>query len=195
MRHDKIILGITGPIACGKNEASRILQRSGAYVIDVDRVGHEVLKQRAVKNKLTRTFGNKILNKVGDISRISLGAIVFGDKKKLLKLNKISHPAILKEVLNSIKKSNKRQIVINAAVLKEIGLSKYCDQIWLVAASKANRIKRLLSKGLDKKEILKRINSQRTFAGYKKEADIIINNNGSKIDLAKRVKKLVSSYL
>ncbi|MEK7376419.1 MAG: dephospho-CoA kinase, partial [Candidatus Margulisiibacteriota bacterium] len=72
---------------------------------------------------------------------------------------------------------------------KEIGLAKYCGQIWLVASSRANRIKRLLSKGFDRKEILARIASQRSLAGYKKEADLIIKNNGSKSALAKKVER------
>ena len=189
MKRDKIILGITGPIACGKNEVCGILRRSGAFTIDADRAGHEVLRQRAVKNKLTTIFGGEILDKGGEIRRNILGTIVFGNKKLLLKLNRITHPAILKEVVKKIKNTKKRRIVINAAVLKEIGLAKYCGQIWLVASSRANRIKRLLSKGFDRKEILARIASQRSLAGYKKEADLIIKNNGSKSALAKKVER------
>ena len=189
------IIGITGPIACGKNEVCRIMQRYGAYVIDVDRVGHEVLKQRPLLKRLIAAFGDKILGRGGQINRRSLGAIVFGNKKLLAKLNRVSHPAILNDVAKKIKNTDKKRVVINAAVLKEIGLSKYCDQIWLVASSRPNRIKRLLNKGLGNKEILSRIRSQRTFADYRKEADLIINNNGSRSDLAKKVGKLISRYL
>ena len=195
MSNKKHIIGITGPMACGKNEVCRILQRSGAHIIDVDLIGHKVLRQRTVKNKIISVFGNKILDKSNNIQRSSLAAVVFGNKKLLAKLNKISHPAILREVVKTIKRTNKKQIVINAAVLKEIGLEKYCDQIWLITSSRENRIKRLQKKGLDKKEILKRISSQRSIGDYKKGADIIINNNGSKSELANRVKKVLSRHL
>ena len=189
------IIGITGPIACGKNEICRILRRSGAYIIDVDTVGHEILRQRRVINKLTAAFGDKVLDKGKNICRSSLGEMVFGYKKNLLKLNKITHPVILKEVLKRIKSTKKKHTVINAAVLKEIGLAKYCDRIWFVASSKANRTKRLLSKGFGRKEIFARIASQKSTADYVKEADIVIRNNGSKSELARKVERLISRYL
>ena len=38
------ILGLTGQMGSGKSEVARILRKLGAEVIDVDALGHEILK-------------------------------------------------------------------------------------------------------------------------------------------------------
>ena len=195
MRPKSTVLGITGPIGSGKDETCRILKKLGFYIIDADRIGHEVLRENTLKNKLISVFGREVLGPGGAISRKKLGGLVFSGRKRLSFLNSLTHPVIRKKIEVLVNRSRSSKVAINAAVLKEIGLSKYCDQIWLVGSSRPNRIKRLLRKGLNRKETLKRIKSQRSIESYKKESDIIIDNNGSKKDLAIKVKILISGYL
>ena len=50
---------------------------------------------KAVKNKIVRAFGKSILN-AGKISRRRLKDIVFNDHARLVRLNNIIHPLIIK---------------------------------------------------------------------------------------------------
>ena len=77
-------------------------------------------------------------------------------------------------------------IVINAAVLKEIGLIDIVDQVWVVMASKEKRLKRLIKKGMDRSDALKRMNSQLSQKEYLDMADLVIKNDGTLKELKTR---------
>ncbi|MFH1387575.1 MAG: dephospho-CoA kinase [bacterium] len=171
-----MIIGLTGPIAAGKDTVAKILKKHGAIVIDADKLAHTL-------------YSPEVLKVFGTINRKKLGAIVFADKKKLRLLNQIIHPALKKKIeslLSNLTPSAyglKPFIVINAAVLKEIGLTELVDKVWVVVAPKAVRLQRLMAKGLTKQEALLRINSQRSQKDYLKAADVVIDNSGTKKEL------------
>ncbi|MFA6430936.1 MAG: dephospho-CoA kinase [Candidatus Margulisiibacteriota bacterium] len=174
-----MIIGLTGPIASGKDELAKLFMKNGAYVLDVDKVAHELYSVHSpVWQKLVAAFGSKVLNRGGIINRKKLGAIVFSDKAAMHRLNKIVHPALKEAVINLIQE-HPTLIVINAAVLKEIGLIEIVDQVWVVMASRERRLKRLLRKGSSKENALKRINSQLPQKEYLEMADVLIKNDGS----------------
>ena len=183
---------MTGPIGSGKDEVAKILKRRGAFVIDADEAAHTLYKPQApVWHELLKTFGSKIMVRGGKINRKKLAEIVFSDKKLLQKLNEIVHPYLKEEIIKIVdsrksKVENRAPIVINAAVLKEIGLLDVVDEIWVVAASKKTRLKRSIKNGLSKPEALKRMNSQTSQKDYLKMADVVIKNDGSKENLAKK---------
>lgn len=157
------IIGLTGPIASGKDEAAKILKKRGAVIIDADRLAHALYSPEIDRKKLAR--------------------IVFSDKKKLRELNRIIHPHLKKAVILAIRHATRdtRQatVVVNAAVLKEIGLIPYVDEVWVVTASREKRLKRLLKKGIALADAKKRMNSQLSLADYIKIADIVIKNEGT----------------
>ena len=93
MKKSKIIIGLTGPIASGKNEAAKILNSWGGYIIDADKIGHLILNSH--KDEIVSMFGKNIISDDGSIGRAKLATIVFSDKKKLNKLNSFAHPKIL----------------------------------------------------------------------------------------------------
>ncbi|MFA6548729.1 MAG: dephospho-CoA kinase, partial [Candidatus Margulisiibacteriota bacterium] len=56
------IIGLTGPIAAGKDAVAKILERRGALVIDADQVAHTLYEpQTAVWREVVRAFGSKVL--------------------------------------------------------------------------------------------------------------------------------------
>ncbi len=189
-----LIIGLTGPIASGKNEVCKILRRRGAYVVDADKIGHEVMKpQSDVWHNLVKTFGSKILMSGGRVNRRKLGEIVFSNSKLLKKLDRIMHPPMKKEISSLISRLSPQKykyIVINAAVLKEMDLIPLVDEVWVVLAPKKKRLKWLMKKGLSRQRALARIKSQRSDREYLKIADRVIKNNFSKQKLRDGVLKL-----
>ncbi|MFH1361170.1 MAG: dephospho-CoA kinase, partial [bacterium] len=147
------IIGLTGPIASGKNEVAKILKKFGAEVIDVDQEAHDLYPFGAAKRK-------------------KLAEVVFHDKKKLQELNRIVHPKLRQKVIerSRLLVVSCKLLVINAAVLKEIGLISLCDEVWTVMAKRETRLKRLLKKGLVRQSAIARLRSQMSQKEYLKLA-------------------------
>lgn len=180
------VVGLTGPIGAGKDEAAKILKRRGAYVIDADSLAHKLYSsQTPLWHELVKAFGSKILMRGGRINRKKLGEIVFSDKRKLDQLNRLVHPRLREAIIKETR--DDRLTVINAAVLKEIGLLDLVDQVWLVTAPKALRLKRLIKGGLPEKEAKARIKVQASSREYSKIADVVINNTGTLKQLSGKV--------
>ncbi|RAO99146.1 hypothetical protein PW5551_05550 [Petrotoga sp. 9PW.55.5.1] len=193
-----MVIGITGPAGSGKSTVSKLIKKilnNKVCIIDVDRVGHEVLALFLIKKKLREVFGEKIFDNEGNISRVKLGNIVFSDKEKLEILNQTVHPAIFKKTREILKKSLKKSdiIILDAALLHKIGLDKLCDKIILVESTKQKRIERLIDKrGVPKEKAEKIVNSQNLEnLGY---YDFKIYNEEDINKLYKEVAKIVQKF-
>lgn len=191
------VIGLTGPIAAGKDAAAKILRRHGAVIVDADTVAHQLYEevQSPVWQETVKVFGSKTLRRGGKINRKKLGEIVFSDQKKLAELNRIVHPHLKKEILRQIEElklklqiSNIKIIVINAAVLKEIGLVDHVDEVWVVLASLSIRLRRLMASGLTKTQAWQRLRAQASDKAYQKIADMVIRNNGTKKQLNVKIR-------
>lgn len=176
-----MIVGLTGGIASGKSTVSSILKDLGAYIIDVDEVGRNVVqKGEKAYNEIVQYFGDKILMANGEINRKALGHIVFSDSEKLKKLNSITHPKIIDKVKETIdqKRSEGREvIVVDAAILIEMGLNLLCDSVWLVSVDKDIRLQRLMDRDrLSENDALNRIKAQFSDEEKSRYSDVIIDN-------------------
>jgi len=93
-----VIIGVTGGIASGKSTVTKFFIDLGAYLIDWDVLGHEVmLPQKRAWKGVVDYFGTEILNEDLSINRQILGQLVFNKPEKLQRLNQIVHPEIFKE--------------------------------------------------------------------------------------------------
>jgi len=193
-----ILLGITGVPGVGKSLAAEYFKRQGAIIISGDDTGREVLKEfPAVLNRLTGAFGNEILNADGKLNRSSLGRIVFGDPKALMKLNAIIHPHLLRLLKKKIDKYRKsrssKMVVVDAALIFEWGIEKWFDYILVITANRTNRIARLMNSGLTRKEAEGRIRSQIPQREKAKMADFVIVNDDTRRSLKIQVDSLLKS--
>ena len=63
-----IVIGLTGGVGAGKDEAARVFKKMGAVIINADEVGHRLLeKSTPVYQKIVKLFGLGILNPDGEI--------------------------------------------------------------------------------------------------------------------------------
>ncbi len=164
-----MIVTVTGKAGSGKSLASKVFASKGFKLIDADRIGHDVLEYPDVKKNIVSVFGENVLNE-DKIDRKILGDIVFNDKNKLKELNKIVHPVICKEIMNSV--SSPGNFVIDAALFYELNLVDITDIIVLVTAPREMVYKRLSKKY--SKEIIDNIyKSQKLPKNY----DYLIEND------------------
>jgi dephospho-CoA kinase len=189
-----IVIGLTGGIASGKSTISDMLRELGAAVIDVDIVGREVVSQGGIAyNRIIESFGSDILMPDGEINRKKLGNIVFSDEEKLKLLNEITHPAIIENVNATIEilKKQKKAVVVDAAILIEMGLNKYVDCVWLVLANRETQLKRVMERDkLSSKDAWNRINAQMTNEERLQYADAVIDTTHPIDVVRNRVKEL-----
>jgi len=188
-----MVIGITGSFCTGKSKVASIFRELGAGVIDLDKLAHRALKPKSKSFKeVVKEFGRDILvNK--RIDRLILAGKVFGNKKRITKLNSIIHPVVIKDMLNLLKSSSKRYkiIAIEAPLLFEAGLKKYFDYIIVVKADKNIQIRRAMRKTrISKANVLKRINSQWPIGRKVKLADFIIDNSGSINKTRRQIKEI-----
>jgi dephospho-CoA kinase len=191
-----LVIGLTGPIASGKNTVAKMFARRGAFVIDADTIGHQAIApQSKVWHEIVKVFGSKVLNRGGAVNRRKLSRIVFSNPSLLIKLDKMTHPEmrrIISAKIKLAKMSDKKHIVINAALFEEMKLLPLVDKVIVVLSGKNSRVRRLLKKGRSREESLAKIKAQRSDAEYLKMADIVIVNDKSIEELKKKVIKVIS---
>lgn len=184
-------VGLTGGIGSGKSTAAGFLAGLGAAVVDLDRIGHEVLKQPEIREKLAGELGKDILDDNGEIDRARLGRKVFSDRQALSKLNAIVHPAIDKvvgEQAGEYRRRGVKVVVFEAAALLEAGRDRQFDEIWVTAAPEAAVLKRLSGRpGLTEADAKARLRSQITDEERTGLADVVIANDGTLEELRQKV--------
>ena len=186
-----MIIGLTGGIATGKSQSSKIFKELGCYIIDADKLSRTLTsKDSKCLKEIVETFGTDILNYNGTLNRKKLGQIVFNDKQAKMDLERIIHPHIIKKTNEIIaKKYNKTNIIVDAPLLFEVGLDRVCDKVIVIYARYHIQITRFMKRdNLSKEEAIKRIALQMPIEDKMRLADITIDNSGTLIDLKKNVK-------
>jgi dephospho-CoA kinase len=159
-----VVIGLTGPIGCGKSTVAGMLGQLGGSVIDADVLAREVTAPgqpalRAIRDR----FGDGVFDSAGVLDRAALGAIVFEDEGALRDLEAIVHPGVrsrIEERLAQAEREGDPFVVIEAIKLVEGGLADRCDEVWLVECQPAVQRERLAVRGLDPADIDRRMAAQ-----------------------------------
>ena len=190
-----MVIGLTGQTGSGKSTVARLL---GFESINADEVAHEVLLDPRVKNELCGRFGQDILDDNGEINRGELAKKAFANPNSLAMLGAITHPAIIKEILDRIELLEGRGekiILLDAPTLFESGAHKMCSKIIFVTADGQIRKKRIMERdGLSEQAAELRLRAQKTDDFYK-SADYKIINNGDKRELEKSALSLKEALI
>jgi dephospho-CoA kinase len=195
------IIGLTGGIGAGKSTVASLLVDRGAVIIDADRVAHDVyLPGTEGHDALVERFGQEIIGPDGHIDRRLLGAQVFGDEQALADLNAIIHPlvrqAVAARLLELTEDSPDAVVVIEAALMTETGWAGGSGTLWVVIAEPDIAMARLVrDRGMDPHDAKLRMAAQTSNEERKKFADILIENNGSLLDLEAEVERAWRAYL
>jgi len=192
-----ILIGLTGPIACGKTSVLELLKNRGARTMDADAMVHRLMDPgEAVWKAVVESFGRDILRADDTIDRGRLGQIVFRDERAMRRLERIVHPAIGEAierelaVLRQEEKDRQEPIVavLEAIKLIEGGYHKRCQSVWIVICDPGRQIERLVrTRNLSVEEAKARLRSQPGWDEKMVYADVVIRNNGSWQDLESQV--------
>jgi dephospho-CoA kinase len=187
-----ILVGLTGGVATGKSTIADLFKRYGAVVIDADELAHEaVAPGKPAWREIVSTFGRSILNPDRSINRHALSAIVFRNKAKLRRLERMIHPRVARRqasLTSRAAKNDPRTVVIyDVPLLFEAGIDRRVDTTIVVTADRETQIARLRNRnGLSRADAIRRIRSQMPLSKKIRLADIVIDGT---LPLSKLVKQ------
>lgn len=190
------IIGLTGGIATGKSNVSNVLRQAGVKVWDADEEAREVVRPfvegwYAIKEH----FDDKFFNDDNTLRRRDLAEFIFNNKKELKKLNSLLHPIILKNMnycLDVWKNEGESIAVIDASLLFESSIDKYCDEVWVVSCGKDEQIRRIITRDdLSAEDAMKRIDAQMPDSLRRLKANRIIDTMQSKSKTQEFVRTLI----
>jgi dephospho-CoA kinase len=159
-----VIIGLTGPIGCGKSTVADMLGELGGVVIDADVLAREVTAPgEPALRALRERFGEHVFESSGALDRGALGRVVFSDPAALRDLEAIVHPGVRRLVEERLERASREGdpfVVIEAIKLVEGGLAARCDEVWLIDCPAEAQRSRLAARGLSPAEVEQRLGAQ-----------------------------------
>jgi dephospho-CoA kinase len=189
------VIGLTGGIASGKSFVADILEELGAVVIDADQLAREVVKPGAEPYRMiVEAFGRNVLQPDGTLDRKALGKIVFSDPDARKRLERITHPAIIRlaeKRLEGERLKGTDVVFYMVPLLLEVGLTSSVDEVWVVYADDETQVERLMKRDkIGKDEALGKMAAQMPMDEKIRFGKVIIDNRGTPEETRRKVVEL-----
>lgn len=185
------IIGLAGGVGAGKSAVGECLGRLGCVVIDSDARAKALLDDPAVRDRLARWWGDRVLRPDGTIDREVVAGIVFSDRAQRERLEGLIHPMLADsraEIIRKAAQSGAVGVVIDAPLLIEAGLDAMCDAVIYVDAPLQERLRRVAeSRGWDAAELARRESAQTPLEKKRRRSHYVVRNTGSTDDLCGEV--------
>ncbi len=158
------LIGLTGPIGCGKSTVAAMLGELGATIIDADATARAATAPgESALPAIRARFGDAVFGWDGSLDRAGLARVVFDDAAALADLEAIVHPEVRRRIetaLEAAREAGALLVVVEAIKLVEGGLAERCDEVWLVECSEPDQRSRLAMRGMASDEAARRIRAQ-----------------------------------
>lgn len=190
-------MGLTGGIASGKSAVAAMLREMGFPVLEADVVAHKLIEPgQPAYNEVLREFGAELADATGRIDRAKLAAIVFADRQKLAKLNRIIHPRVEEIVFRQFEDWQRNGVrdagFVEAALLVEAGIAAKLDGLVIAFCSPEQQLERLLARGMSEVEAKRRLAAQLPVEEKLRFATETINCSGTLEETRAQVRALAA---
>ena len=194
------LIGLTGGIGTGKSTVARMLRERGWTVYSSDETAREIMStDDEVRREIADLLGPEVLTE-GGLDRTRIAGLVFGDspdhKKRLQQLDRIVHPRVLDrhmDVIEDEKDNGTPIVVIESALLFEVGLEDGFDWVVVVDCPDEIRIPRVMERsGLTEDQVRSRMKEQLPMQEKRSLADFVVENAGSIEDLQRSLDKVAT---
>lgn len=181
-------VGLTGGVGSGKSTVAALFADHGAVVIDADALAREVVEPGTPGfGAVVAKFGDDVVGPDGSLDRAALAAQVFNDDAKRADLNAIVHPLVGRRMLELAEAAGDAVVVYDVPLLVENDLAAGFDFVVVVLADQDVRLARLAERGMPEADARARMAVQATDEQRQAVADAVIENDGTRADLAARV--------
>jgi dephospho-CoA kinase len=187
-----LLVGLTGGIGSGKSTVAVLLAERGAVVVDADQIAREVVEPGGpAYQPMIERFGPQIVRPDKTLDRAAVAAQAFATPEALVDLNNITHPAIRTVMADRIGEQARTDnvVVVDIPLLAEGGPAAYGLKAVIVVDVPVDvAIQRLVeSRGLSESDARARVAAQASREDRRKLADMVIDNAGSRDDLARQI--------
>ena len=194
-----ISIAITGGIGSGKSTVTDYLTKLGFIVIDADKMAREITAPGGKAIAYIReNFGELYIAEDGSMDRAKMRDLIFKDysKKKLLE------EGTTKVVINDIamikaqsEKDGVKAMFFDIPLLFENNEQGNYDKVWVVTADYDIRRKRVMRRdGIQENIVDLIIGSQKEDDERTSQADDVIYNNGTIVELHRNIDELIEKY-
>ena len=136
-----MIVGITGGIGSGKSTIAKELANRGYMIYDSDCEAKRIIETDfSVRQAICELLGEEAFID-GQYNTAYVSSRVFANRSLLESLNKIVHPAVIKDI-----RQRKGLLFVESAILFESRLDKLCDKIVIIDAPEDIRIARVIAR-------------------------------------------------
>lgn len=191
-----MLIGLTGGFLTGKSTFLKFLKRKGFKTLQVDSLYGKLLKEAFLSKRLVKEFGKDILVR-GGVSKKKLREKLFLKPSLLKKLNRITHPFIIKELKRLLKvlKRGKTPVIVEVPLLYEAKIEALFDKVIVVSSSQREQFKRAKALGYAPKEAKIFIQNQLPLKIKEEKADWVIKNTTNIAELRKKAYQLAKEIL
>ena len=190
-----LLVGLTGGIGSGKSTVSGLLAEHGAVILDADVFARDAVRAGSEGfRRVLERFGASIVGPDGELDRAALASVVFADTQALRDLEGIVHPEVRRLVADGVTDNSgtDKVVVLVNPLLIEMGTHRDCDVVVVVSASPETQIRRSVAAGMEESDVRSRIAAQLPLDERARYADVLLDNEGSREELASQVDGLWS---
>ena len=192
----KILVGLTGGIACGKSAALDFFRDSGLGTVSVDLITHRLLSEdEMVKDALRKEYGDVFFSVEGTVDKRHLGHLIFSNPSKRRWLEEFLHPLIRNEWLNAVANLEENLVAVELPLLFENSLESEFDFVVSIFSNPKTQMHRLLERGLDHSEARNRLDAQLPTGLKARRADFVLLGDGETSYLGKQIERLCRHFL
>ncbi|MEO2281705.1 dephospho-CoA kinase [Pseudoalteromonas pernae] len=191
------VLGLTGGIGSGKSTASKRFGELGIDIVDADKVARQVVEPGTQGlTKIAARYGDDILTPEKELDRAKLREIIFSNNEEKAWLNALLHPMIRTEMFAQLNQAQSDYVILEAPLLFENNLDKYCSRTLLIDLPVELQIARASARdGAKRSQIRTIIESQLNRTEKVRKSDDIISNTSSISELRNKVWRYHQCYL
>lgn len=183
-------IAVTGGIGSGKSTVMKIIAGKGYPIFSCDEIYSQLTSDSDFLNILRHSFGD-ILNSDGTLDRKKLSEIVFNNPAKLAELDKITHPAIYKEMFRMADEAG-GICFCEVPLLFESGAESLFDGVIIVMRNEEQRIKSVTARDkLPEQDVKKRISNQFDYNSADFTMYYVIHNNGNLSELEWQTEEII----
>lgn len=178
-RSKKLVVGLSGGIACGKSSALKIFRELGCDGISTDRITSGILENNdSVKRSIGDKWGRDVFIN-NQIDKPKIAEIIFNSVPERIWLEELLHPLVRKVWISSVKASNKTTVVVEIPLLFEKSLQNFFEITVCLISEKNIQLQRLHDRGLTNVQSNARIETQMCLTEKMHLADIVMLGDNS----------------
>ena len=190
---NKVVVGITGGIACGKSTVCKKFADLGWQVVSTDSLVHQLLEDdQEVIDQIVNRWGARMKDVHGSIDKVQLAHVIFNSSTERTWLEGLLHPLVRERWMSLVQLSSYRKFVVEVPLLFENDLDALFTKTISVYASPSIQFTRLQQRGFSEAEINSRINAQMSVEEKSNRAQFVILGGGDLNFLELQIKNFLT---